>query len=193
MVDPPRRSHRRAGRTHPGCHRGRSGACTPGGLLHRSAALGPRAGHKVLSFQRISPRSEPASPALCAKGYRLQPARGAALWRRAASRTGTAVPLHHAACYCQRPAQSQSHRRWGAATEECVPGRYHPRGDAAPRIHPTTGGVGAPSAPTSDFRFTACSPRMPSSRAAIVPGDESRLDEVNPERGEADASSRVFD
>jgi hypothetical protein len=34
---------------------------------------------------------------------------------------------------------------------------------------------------------------MPSSRAAIVPGDESRLDEVNPERGEADASSRVFD
>ena len=30
---------------------------------------GPRAGHKVLSFQSISPRSEPASPALCAKAY----------------------------------------------------------------------------------------------------------------------------
>ena len=162
-VDPPRRSHRRAGRTHPGCHRGRSGACTPaGGLLHRSAALGPRAGHKVLSFQSISPRSEPASPALCAKAY------GFSLHAGLRCGAEQRQELEQLCRYITRPAIANgrlSRNRTGdcgAATEESVPGRYHPRRDVAPGIHATTGGVGAPSALTSDFRFTACSPRMPS-------------------------------
>jgi hypothetical protein len=69
-------------------------------------AFGPRAGHKVLSLQSISPRGQRATPALCANvhGFSLRAAR----WRHQRKELEREVPLYYPTCHCQRTAQARS-------------------------------------------------------------------------------------
>jgi ribosomal protein S27E len=64
-------------------------------------ALGPRAGHKVLSLQPAPHRQAGNDLGPVRQCARLQPARWGALRRRSTQRARTSVPLHHPPGHCQ--------------------------------------------------------------------------------------------
>ena len=116
-------------------------------------AIGPRAGHKVLSLQTLSPRGQRATPALCANAHGFGLHAGQRCGAHQRKELEREMPLYHPLGFSQRTAQAQSHRPARAATEQCLPRRHHPHRDVAAAIHAAPGRAGSAPARLSWARL----------------------------------------
>ncbi len=136
-------------------------------------ALGPRAGHKVLSLQTLSRPGEPRTPALCANAHGFSLHAGRALWRQSAQATRTPVPLYHPPRHGQRTVSKRNRAGQAcAATQACL--RAYPNGTtyivmSAHGIHAAPRSAGAAATLASDRLPRRARPPRPKLRAAIVP------------------------
>ena len=113
-------------------------------------AIGPRAEHKVLSLQTLSPRGQRATPALCANAHGFGLHAGQRCGAHQRKELEREMPLYHPTCHCQRMAQAQSRRAARAATEQCLARRHHPHRDVAAAIHAAPGRAGTAPALAPD-------------------------------------------